>query len=103
VISFQADCWDDPEKLFGSQGFRLSEDLESQVAVFFADAEPKDLLQIEGAAAAIVRRSNLNADGPRPVHPFFKTSAGGLGRREEQGKFTSGEFLQANQAGKSRS
>jgi hypothetical protein len=45
------------------------------------------------AEAAIVRRSNLNTDDPHPVHPFFKTSEGGLGRREEQVNFTLGEFL----------
>jgi hypothetical protein len=50
MIPFQAACWDDPEELFGSQGFRLSVDPESQMAVLFADAKPKDLLQMEEAA-----------------------------------------------------
>jgi len=47
VVPFQTACWDDPEELFGSQGFRLSVDPESQMTVFFADAERKDFLQME--------------------------------------------------------
>jgi hypothetical protein len=54
MIAFQAACWDDPEELFGSQGFRLSADPESQMAVFFADAERKDLLQMEEATGDIL-------------------------------------------------
>ena len=50
MISLQAACRDDPEKRVGSQGFRPSVDLECQMAVFFAGAEPKDLLQMEEAA-----------------------------------------------------
>jgi len=50
MISLQAACWDDPEELFRSQGLRLAVDLKSQVAVFFANTEAKDLLQMEEAA-----------------------------------------------------
>jgi len=50
VVPFQAACGDDPEKLLRSQGFRLSVDPECQMAVFFANAERKDLLQMEETA-----------------------------------------------------
>ena len=50
MISFQTACADDPEELFGSQGLRLPVDPESQMAVLFADAERKDLLQMQEAA-----------------------------------------------------
>jgi len=53
VISFQTACADDPEELFGSQGLRLPVDPESQMAVLFADAERKDLFQIEEAAGDV--------------------------------------------------
>ena len=53
VVPFQAACGDDPEELFGSQGFRLSVDPESQMAVFFADAKRKDLLQVEEATGDV--------------------------------------------------
>ena len=53
VVPFQAAGWDDPEELFGGQGFRFSVDRESQMAVFFADAERKDLLQVQEAAGDI--------------------------------------------------
>ena len=46
MVPFQAACGDDPEELFRSQGYGLSVDLESEMAVFFADTEHKDLLQI---------------------------------------------------------
>jgi hypothetical protein len=49
MIAFHVAGWDDPANLFGSQGFRLSVDPESQVAAFFADAERKDLLRVEEA------------------------------------------------------
>ena len=54
MIPFQAACWDDPEELVGSQGFGLSVDPESQMAVFFADAERKDLLQLEEATGDVL-------------------------------------------------
>jgi len=54
MVRFQAACWDDPEKLFGSQGFRLPIDPESQVVVFFANAERKDLLQLEEATGDVL-------------------------------------------------
>jgi hypothetical protein len=44
---------DDPEELFGSQGFGLSVDPESQVAVFFANAERKDIFEVQGAAGDV--------------------------------------------------
>ena len=50
MAPFQAACWDNPEKLFRSQGVRFSVDPESQMAVRFADAEGKDLLQMEETA-----------------------------------------------------
>jgi len=50
VVPFQAACWDDPEELLGSQGFCLPVDPESQVAVFFPNAERRNLLQLEEAA-----------------------------------------------------
>ena len=51
VVPFRAACWDDQEKLLRSQGFCFPVDPESQMAVSFADAERKDLLQMEEAAA----------------------------------------------------
>ena len=53
MVSFQAACGDDPKKLFGSQGFHLPVDPESHMAVFFANAERKDLLQMEEAAGDV--------------------------------------------------
>jgi hypothetical protein len=50
VVPFRAARGDDPEEMFGGQEFCLSVDPKGQVAVFFADAEPKDLLQMEEAA-----------------------------------------------------
>jgi hypothetical protein len=41
---------DDPDEFFGSERFHLSVDPENQMAVFFAEAERKDLLQMEEAA-----------------------------------------------------
>ena len=54
MVPFQAARWDDPEKLFGSQGFRLSVDPESQMAIFFANAERKDLFQMQETAGNIL-------------------------------------------------
>ena len=54
MVPFQAACGDDPEKLVGSQGFHLPVYPECWVAVFFVDAEPKDLLQMEEAAGDIL-------------------------------------------------
>ena len=54
MVPFQTACGDDPEELFGSEGFRLSVDPESQMAVFFANAERKDLLQMEEAAGDVL-------------------------------------------------
>jgi len=54
MIAFQTACWDDPEELFGSEGFCLSVDAESQVVVFFANAEPKDLFEVQEAADDIL-------------------------------------------------
>jgi len=67
VISFQTACWDDPEELFGSQGFGLSVDPKSQVAVLFADAERKYLLQIEEAADDILPLFVVNRFNVAPV------------------------------------
>ena len=50
VIAFQAAFGNDPEELFGSQGFGFSVDPDGQVAVFFADVERKDLLQVQEEA-----------------------------------------------------
>ena len=49
MMSLQAACWDDPEKLLGSQGFCLPDDQESQMAVCFDNAEHKDLLKMKEA------------------------------------------------------
>ena len=67
VISFQAACWDDLEELFGGQGFRLPVDLESQVAVFFADAERKDLLKMQEATDDILPFFVVNGFDVAPV------------------------------------
>ena len=53
VIPSQAAGWDDPEELIRSQGFRLSVDPKSQVAVFFADAERTNLLQAGGGGRCL--------------------------------------------------
>ena len=72
MVSFQTSCWDDPEELFGSQGFGLSVNAESQVAVFFADAERKDLLQVEEAAGDILPLFVVNGlDHASMVLRFF--------------------------------
>ena len=67
MVPFQAACGDDPEELFGSQGFCLSVDPESQMAVFFADAERKDLLQVEEAAGDILPLFVVNRFDVAPV------------------------------------
>jgi hypothetical protein len=67
VVPFRAACWDDPEKLFGSQGFRLPVDPESQIAVFFADAERKDLRQMEEAGDDILPLFVVNRFDVAPV------------------------------------
>ena len=54
MIPFQAACWNDPEQLVRSEGFGLSVDPESQMAVFFADAERKDLHQMQEATDDIL-------------------------------------------------
>jgi hypothetical protein len=71
MIPFQAACGDNPEKLFGGQGFRLSVDPDSQMAVFFADAEGKDLLQIEEAAGNILPLFVVNWFDVAPVVLHF--------------------------------
>jgi hypothetical protein len=72
MIAFQTACWDDPDGLFGSQGFRFSVDPESQVAVFFADAEGKDLLQVKEAAGDVFPLFVVNWFDVAPVvlRPF---------------------------------
>jgi hypothetical protein len=67
VVPFQAACWDDPQELFGGQGFCLPVDPESQVAVLFADAEPKDLLQTEEAAGDVLPLFVVNWFDVAPV------------------------------------
>jgi hypothetical protein len=62
VIFFMAACGDDPEELFGRQGFRLSVDPESRVAVFFAIAERKDLLQRKEAAEEVFPPERILSD-----------------------------------------
>jgi hypothetical protein len=54
MVAFQTACGDDPEKLFRSQGFCLSVDPECQVAVFFADAERKDILEVQKATGDVL-------------------------------------------------
>jgi hypothetical protein len=77
VISLQAARWDDPEELFGSQGFRLPADPESQMAVFFANAERKDLLQAQEATGDILPLSVVNRFDVAPVVlRFFNFSVG---------------------------
>ena len=72
MVPFQTACWDDPEKLFGSQGFRLPVDAESQMAVFFADAESKDLLQVQEATRDILPLCVVNGFDVAPeVLGFF--------------------------------
>ena len=75
MVPFQAACGDDPEELFGSQGFRLSIDPESQMAVLFADAECKDLFQVEEAADDILPLFVVNRFDVAPVIlRFFNSS-----------------------------
>ena len=75
MIPFQAAGWDDPEELFRSQGFRLPVDPESQVAVLFADTEPKDFLQVQEAADDILPLFVVNRfDVARVVLRFFNSS-----------------------------
>jgi hypothetical protein len=75
MIAFQAAFWDDPEELFGSQGLRLSFDPECQVAVFFADVEPKDLLERQDVAGDILPLFVVNRfDVPPVVLRFLEGS-----------------------------
>ena len=67
MIPFQAACWDNPEKLFGGKWFRLSADLERQMAVSLANAECKDLLQIEEAAGDVFPLLIVNRFDVAPV------------------------------------
>jgi hypothetical protein len=67
VVVFQAAGWDDPEELLRSQGFCLSVDPESHVAVLFADAERKDLLQIKEAAGDVLPLFVVNRFDVAPV------------------------------------
>jgi hypothetical protein len=70
AIRFVGVCWfwrDDPEKLFGSQGFRLSVDPESQMAVFFPNTEPKDLFQVQEAADNVFPLFVVNRFDVAPV------------------------------------
>jgi len=75
VVPFQAACGDDPEELFGSQGFGLSVDAEGQMAVLFADAERKDLLQIEEATGDILPLFVVNRCYVAPVKLSFLESS----------------------------
>ena len=54
MVRFQVARWVHPGELFGSQGFRFPVNPESQVAVFFANAERKDLLQLEEATGDVL-------------------------------------------------
>jgi hypothetical protein len=67
MVPFQAACGDDLEKLFGSQGFRLPVDPQSQMAVFSADAERKGLLQLQEAADDIFPLFVVNRFDVAPV------------------------------------
>jgi hypothetical protein len=67
VVPFQTPCGDDPEELFRSQGFGLAVDPESQVAVIFADAERKNLLQVQEAADDILPLLVVNRFDVAPV------------------------------------
>ena len=78
VISFQAAGGDDPEELFGSQGFRLPVNPESQMAVFFANAERKDLLQMEEAADNVFPLFVVNRFDVAPVILHFFNFPSGL-------------------------
>jgi len=71
VISFQTACADDPEELFGSQGLRLPVDPESQMAVLFADAERKDLLQMQETADGVLPLVVVNRLDVAPVVLHF--------------------------------
>jgi len=77
VVPFQTACWDNPEKLFRSQGVRFPVDPESQMAVFFVNAEPKDLLQVQEAAGNIFPLFVVNRfDVALVVLRFFDFSVG---------------------------
>jgi hypothetical protein len=67
MVPFRAACGNDPGELFGGQGFRLPVDPESQMAVFFADAERKDLLQMEEAADDVLPLFVVNRFDVAPV------------------------------------
>jgi len=86
VVPFQAAGWDNPVKLFRSQGFYLPIDRESRMAVFFADAERKDLLQIKEAADDVLPLFVVNRFDVAPlVLPLFDFPNG------SKGEATSGE------------
>ena len=71
MVPFQAACGDDPEKLLRSQGFRLSVDPECQMAVFFANAERKDLLQMQETADGVLPLVVVNRLDVAPVVLHF--------------------------------
>jgi hypothetical protein len=72
VLPFQTACWDDPEKLLWSQGFRLPVDPESQVVVVLTNAKDKDLLPMEEAAGDIFPLFGVNRFDVAPaVLGFF--------------------------------
>jgi hypothetical protein len=67
VVPFQTPCGDDLEELFRSQGFGLPVDSESQVAVIFADAKRKDLLDAQEAMGDILPLLVVNRFDIAPV------------------------------------
>jgi hypothetical protein len=67
MISFEAACRDDPEKLFGSQGFRLSGDPEGQMVVLFANSECKDLFKVKEATGDVFPLFVVNGFDVAPV------------------------------------
>jgi len=80
VVPFQTACWDNPEKLFRSQGFRFPVDPESQTAVFFANAERKDLLQMQEAADDVLPLCAINQFDVSPVVLRFFDGPGRIKR-----------------------
>ena len=77
MVPSQAACWDDPEELFRGQGFRLSVDPESKMAVFFADTERIDLFQMEEAADDVLPLFVVDRFDVAPVVlRFFNSSVG---------------------------
>jgi hypothetical protein len=86
IIAFQTAWWDDLEKLFGSQGFGLSVDAESQMAVLFGNTECKDLFQVEEAADDVFPLFVVNGLDLASV-----MRASSIFRFESKGEATSGE------------